>query len=342
MTDRAEEAAIIRNDEANNLPTNARVIYTGDYNVETSSEAMYRTIGAAKAPNGKTQGQGIDPLNPIGATGDSGDYFLMSVVVRESATDLRYRDDLQVMTTNVYSGAPGGLALVPATYHVFGNNGTTPYEGSVNSGANTALHDLEPGAAIAGAQLLSDLATATDHLPVVADYTLPLAPPALTAFQTWQLRYFGCTNCPQAQPGADADGTGQDNQLKYVAGLNPTNSASIFLLTLSSVPGQPAWKNLMFSPVATGRIYTSGHHRFCQRRLGTVDHLQRFFNQRDRCYDHGHQRSWPRGVLPADDHTALSARVQFSVTFVTTPLTAPRSVTRARKFQLLPMSIDCV
>ena len=46
----------------------------------------------------------------------------------ESATSLHYRDDFQIMTTNVYYGAPGGLAYVPGTYHVFGNNGTTAYE----------------------------------------------------------------------------------------------------------------------------------------------------------------------------------------------------------------------
>jgi hypothetical protein len=97
----------------------------------------------------------------------------------ESSTDLRYRDDLQLMTTNVYFGVAGGLALVPGTYHVFGNNGTTPYYGSVNSGSNTALNsDLESGAPISASQLYLDLTTASDHLPVVADYTIPITVPA--------------------------------------------------------------------------------------------------------------------------------------------------------------------
>jgi hypothetical protein len=97
----------------------------------------------------------------------------------ESSTYLRYRDDLQVMTTNVYFGVAGGLALVPGTYHVFGNNGTTPYYGSVNSDSNTALNsDLASGAPISASQLYLDLTTASDHLPVVADYTIPITVPA--------------------------------------------------------------------------------------------------------------------------------------------------------------------
>ena len=30
-------------------------------------------------------------------------------------------------------------------------------------------------------------------------------------FPCWQLQYFGCTNCPQADAAADPDGDGQNN-----------------------------------------------------------------------------------------------------------------------------------
>jgi hypothetical protein len=103
----------------------------------------------------------------------------------DSATNLRYRDDLEVMTTNVYYGAPGGFKYVPGTYHVFGNNGTTPYYSSVNSGSNTSLNNrlMTNGPVfISAAQLYLDLANASDHLPVVADYTIPLPVPVITSF----------------------------------------------------------------------------------------------------------------------------------------------------------------
>jgi hypothetical protein len=183
LTDRNGEARIIRNDEATNLPANARVLYVGDYNITTSGEASYQTILSNTAPNGIYQGQGIDPLNVTDATninwGISTTATNILAMETDSPTDLRYRDDLQVMTTNVYFGVAGGLALVPGTYHVFGNNGTTPYYGSVNSGSNTALNgDLASGAPISAAQLYLDLTKASDHLPVVADYTIPITVPA--------------------------------------------------------------------------------------------------------------------------------------------------------------------
>jgi hypothetical protein len=179
------EAQIIRNDESNHLPANARVLYVGDFNVDNSGEPMYQTILSNSAPNGIHQGQGIDPLNPTNnpninwSTSTTATNIL--VMETDSARDLRYRDDLQVMTTNVYFGVVGGLALVPGTYHVSGNNGTTPYQGSVNSGVNTALNNrlvTNGPVFISASQLYLDLTTASDHLPVVADYTIPITVPA--------------------------------------------------------------------------------------------------------------------------------------------------------------------
>ena len=182
---RLGEARIIRNDEANHLPANARVLYVGDYNVDNSGEAGYQTILSNTAPNGIYQGQGIDPLNPTNnpninwSTSTTDTNILM--MLSEYGYKIEYRDDLQVMTTNVYSDAPDGLALVPGTYHVFGNNGTISYSGSVNSGGNTALLNrlaTNGPVFINASQLYLDLTTASDHLPVVADYTIPIIVPA--------------------------------------------------------------------------------------------------------------------------------------------------------------------
>jgi hypothetical protein len=177
VNDRNLEAQIIRNNETN-LPPNARVIYVGDYNVDTSGEAGYQTILAAKSPGGIAQGQGIDPLNVTNnpninweSTTTAKSILLM---LTEEDYELRYRDDLQLCTSNVFYNAPGGLCLVTNTYHAFGNNGSLAYGSSVNSSANTALNDIPAGAPISASQLLLDLTGASDHLPVVADYTIPL------------------------------------------------------------------------------------------------------------------------------------------------------------------------
>ena len=55
--------------------------------------------------------------------------------------------------------------------------------------------------------------------------------PAVTPFQLWQLQYFNCTNCSQAAATADPDNDGQNNQAEFLAGTNPTNSASAFRIT---------------------------------------------------------------------------------------------------------------
>ncbi|HUJ11494.1 MAG TPA: PKD domain-containing protein [Verrucomicrobiae bacterium] len=194
---RLGEASIIRSNEYLNLPVNARVLYVGDYNPDDGSgEPGYQTIcsngvpGIANSATG--QGQGVDPLNiawnpytsaasniPWGAssnwTGNNpSNLFMMS----EKATALEWRDDLQVMTSNVYYDVAGGLQYVQGTYHGFGNNSTTPWGSSVNLSGNTALNDLDPvktnATGLTAAVLLHDLTTATDHLPVVADYMLIL------------------------------------------------------------------------------------------------------------------------------------------------------------------------
>jgi hypothetical protein len=172
---RTGEATIIRNDEANHLPADARVIYLGDYNISISGELSYQIILSNSAPNGIHQGQGIDLLNLSAATNIDWSTNSLLSVKSETATALEWRFDIQLITSNVYYGLPGGLALVPGTYHIFGNNGTTPYKKSVNNGSNTALNtNLAAGSTISAAQLYQDLTGASDHLPMVADYTIPV------------------------------------------------------------------------------------------------------------------------------------------------------------------------
>jgi hypothetical protein len=72
---------------------------------------------------------------------------------------------------------------------------------------------------------------------------------------SWFVTYFGAAPNAQAAPTADADGTGQNNLFKYVAGLNPRDG-SRFTLTIQNVSGQPSHKQLMFQPIMSGRTYT--------------------------------------------------------------------------------------
>ncbi|MEY2546358.1 MAG: hypothetical protein QOG48_1475 [Verrucomicrobiota bacterium] len=72
---------------------------------------------------------------------------------------------------------------------------------------------------------------------------------------SWQVQYFGQPPNSLAGPNVDADGTGQTNLFKFVAGLNPLDG-SRFTLSILQVSGQPSQKQLVFQPIVSGRTYT--------------------------------------------------------------------------------------
>jgi hypothetical protein len=71
----------------------------------------------------------------------------------------------------------------------------------------------------------------------------------------WQVRFFGLPPNANAGPLVDPDYDGQNNLFEYTAGLDPTDPASFFSLTIVPVPGQDTRKNLVFSPLVAGRSY---------------------------------------------------------------------------------------
>jgi autotransporter-associated beta strand protein len=177
------EALIIRNDEAENLPANAAVIYVGDFNMDGSTEAAYQTMTAADSPGGVDQGQGIDPLNPTDNYTENWSSATYKGILTEKDSKLEYRDDLQLMTSNVYDDAPGTLDYISGSLHAFGNNGTAGYEGNVDSNSNTALDDLVVGSnGPTASQVVAAMnpMLGSDHLPVVADYSIAIGPFTLT------------------------------------------------------------------------------------------------------------------------------------------------------------------
>ncbi|MGO9243790.1 MAG: hypothetical protein ACLP0A_17985 [Verrucomicrobiia bacterium] len=79
----------------------------------------------------------------------------------------------------------------------------------------------------------------------------------------WRAAYFPpgtgtTTNNPGSCATCDPDGTGQNNLFKFVAGLNPTNPASVFVLTVAPVAGVSTQKTLTYNPIliGSGQVYT--------------------------------------------------------------------------------------
>jgi hypothetical protein len=144
--------------DASTLAASAHIIYTGDFNINGSSEQSYQTLVSSSLNGGV--GTAFDPANPAE---DWADTSAFAPLLSESATSLRFRDDMQLVTGPTLNGP--GFQLVAGTEEVFGNNGTTALSTSVNQASNTALSDLPNRTAV-----LSALTTATDHLPMIADY----------------------------------------------------------------------------------------------------------------------------------------------------------------------------
>ncbi len=146
-----------------------------------------------------------------------------------------------------------GLALAPAGFGFSVVNGPLTgisAGGWVTAGAVYAATPASVGATSIESGLITRLLTVQD---TVTDNFGSYAGDALA--DGWQVQYFG-TNNPLAAPGLDPDGDGQKNLFEFTAGLIPTDPASVFRFRIEPVPGQPAHKRLVFSPVLTNRTYT--------------------------------------------------------------------------------------
>lgn len=185
QTRRNVESQMIRTDAAT-LGANARIIYTGDFNIQSSSEAMYQTLLAAGS------GKAVDPINTPGSWNNNSGFAavhtqapLVTGVNNLTGGGMDDRFDFQLVTEPLMSG--NGLSYigpgVPNTlisptqhsYRAFGNNGTT-FNNNLNAAANTALpiSEYNPGLGEPSrTTVLNALTTASDHLPVVADYQIP-------------------------------------------------------------------------------------------------------------------------------------------------------------------------
>jgi T5SS/PEP-CTERM-associated repeat protein len=177
--------------------------------------------GLAISNNAVLQGSGVlqgntilagtvSPGNSAGIITNAG-----SLTVQPSAVlnfDLGTNNDLVVVTGNLTLGGTlnvgdaGGFTNGAYTLLTYG--GTLTYNGVVIGSVPSSSYTYTISTNTAGQINL-------------------VVTPVLTPFQQWQTQYFGCTNCPQAAATADPDGDGQNNLAEFLAGTDPTNSASV-------------------------------------------------------------------------------------------------------------------
>ncbi|MEE9211518.1 MAG: hypothetical protein V3U29_02580, partial [Phycisphaeraceae bacterium] len=157
---RVFEATTVRTD-ADALGEGTHIIYTGDFNIQTSADSMYPIMLSAGA------GQAFDPISRP-ASWHNG--FASRDIHTQSPHDgsdglttggMDDRFDFQLVTGEFLDDE--GLSYISGSYHAFGNNGST-FDVAINNASNT--YPLT-------ADQLDDLAHVSDHLPVVADYQVP-------------------------------------------------------------------------------------------------------------------------------------------------------------------------
>jgi autotransporter-associated beta strand protein len=159
---------------ADALGANVNVIYVGDLNLYTASEAAFQTLTAAG------NGRAFDPIDQVGNWSDNAAF--LPYHTQSPATTAAYpgqvtggmddRFDFQLVTGAWLDGR--GLDYITDSYWAFGNTGTHTLGEAITTGSPSSLQAYLPGYSLAqSGTILTRLSQVTDHLPVVADYQLP-------------------------------------------------------------------------------------------------------------------------------------------------------------------------
>jgi uncharacterized repeat protein (TIGR03803 family) len=214
--------------------------------VQGSDGALYGTTQGG----GSTNGTGtVFKLN-IQTNGTTG----VSCVLTPATTTNVMGSMLTLVATVTSNNVPRAGAMVTFSVGVGPNRGkggtattaasgqaTFTYTGALIAGTDT-IHAASLGAGANATAVWIAVDSVGDGVP-----------------DAWRANYFGgngTTTNAQSCAACDADGTGQNNFFKYVAGLNPTNPASVFVLNVRSVNAQSGQTKLLYGPNISPRTYT--------------------------------------------------------------------------------------
>lgn len=141
----------------NNLPDNEHFIIAGDFNIYKSSEKAWQEFTETQTDN---SGRVFDPINRIGNWHENTDFKdVHTQATRKNYGGLDDRFDFILISGTIKNN--NKINYVNNSYTNFGNDGNQ-FNGSINTGENEAVSDSVADA----------LFTASDHLPVYADFQI--------------------------------------------------------------------------------------------------------------------------------------------------------------------------
>lgn len=158
-TQRVNQAQVLRTD-ADALGS-ANVIFGGDFNWQKADDVS-AGVGAYRTFNAAGPGQAFDPVNAVGDWHNNPAY--KSLHSNDPGGSMDDRFDMQLISGELRDGL--GLDYLAGSYNVLGNNGTHTLGSTITTGTG------------APAPVLNALASFSDHLPVLADYTFNVPEPA--------------------------------------------------------------------------------------------------------------------------------------------------------------------
>lgn len=161
-------------DDIETLPVGSRLIVVGDMNFYSPSDLAYKWFTDEDPDNdGNVDGgQLIDPLGTGSSWGGESNSLkhtqspLLSQDGGLIGGGLDDRFDFQFLSPTMLDG--DGVALIDGTYRSLGNDGLH-YNIAINTGNNYYF----PGDTARSNTLAGQLFTASDHLPLIADYQVP-------------------------------------------------------------------------------------------------------------------------------------------------------------------------
>jgi beta-galactosidase len=118
-------------------------------------------------------------------------------------------------------GLPNPPGVLTTTWSLVSGPGNVTF-GNSNAVSATASFDTADTYVL---QLVANDSQAQS----ASDVTITVLTPS--PFQSWQLQYFNCIDCPRSLASADPLGKGMSNYNQFLAGINPTNPASAFRIT---------------------------------------------------------------------------------------------------------------